>query len=903
MALEAYRKKRHFNKTPEPGGEQPSAGKKQPLASGAATGGGSRQSGLLYVIQKHAARRLHYDLRLELGGVLLSWAVPKGPSLDPHDRRLAARVEDHPLEYGSFEGIIPKGEYGAGTVELWDRGTWEPEGDAEDGLKRGDLKFTLHGEKLKGSWGLVRMKPRSGQEDKEDWLLIKHGDDDAVEGDGESLLRDQPRSVASGRTLEEITAEASASVWHGDLPASEQTEARAGEEFLIDPSRLPGARQVAKMPPSVQPELASLVKRPPEGEQWLHEVKFDGYRALARIESGTVKMYSRNQKDLTGNYRVLVDELAKLPVDSVMLDGEVVVQLPDGTTNFQELQNVSKSDGSKGAGQLLYYVFDLLYLNGYELLAAGIEERKELLKRLLARSGRGSRIVYSEHISGEGRILFEQACRLGLEGVVSKRAGTRYRPGVRGGEWLKSKCSHEQEFVIGGFTDPAGTRTGFGALLLGTHESEGLRYVGKVGTGFSEKLLGELGERLRRLEIDAPPFTDHLTQAPKRSHWVKPELVAEVAFSEWTRGGAMRHPSFKGLREDKPPSEVVREVEAEVNETPASKDPPAEGAQAGPKKDAEASPADDPVHAVTLTHLDRVFWPLDQVTKRNLVHHYEAVAKRMLPYVLGRPIAMVRCPDGVEGVSGPVGQGRGREGSCFFYKHPGPDFPGPFERVSIQESGGPDTYLTITEAESLTGLAQMGVLEIHVWGSTWPDIEHPDMLVFDLDPDSAVEWAALAQSARLMREVLQALGLESFVKTTGGKGLHVVVPISALEGWEVVRRFCKSIAEAFVSHAPERYTATMSKEKRAGKIYIDYMRNNRGSTSIAPYSTRAREHATIAVPLRWSELSGRVRADTYTINNLQDRLRRLKADPWDGYFEVQRSQTLTTAMKHAVGIG
>ena len=506
MALDAYRKKRHFAKTPEPSGAQ------GPADVGGASEEATGKGGLLYVIQKHAARRLHYDFRLELDGVLLSWAVPKGPSLDPHDRHLAARVEDHPLEYGGFEGTIPKGEYGGGTVELWDRGTWEPEGDAHEALKKGDLKFTLHGEKLQGSWVLVRMKPRPGEEGKENWLLIKHRDDYAVDGDGQAILRDQPQSVASGQTLEEITAEAGSSVWHGPL----------------DPSRVPGARSVATMPRFVQPQLATLVKQPPEGDQWLHEIKFDGYRVLSRIEHGSVKMYSRNDNDWTSHYRVLVDDLAKLPVEGAMLDGEVVVQLPDGTTSFQELQNVLRSGeavesrrpsaieaaggesddsgaaGGETAGQLLYYVFDLLYLNGYELLDAGIEERKELLKRLLARRPEDGRIRYSDHISGSGPAYVEQACRIGLEGLVSKRAGAQYQPGARGGDWLKTKCWHEQEFVVGGFTDPAGTRVGFGALLLGVYENGRLQYVGKVGTGFNEKLLRSLADQLRRLEIADP---------------------------------------------------------------------------------------------------------------------------------------------------------------------------------------------------------------------------------------------------------------------------------------------------------------------------------------------------------------------------------------------------------------
>ena len=837
----------------------------------------------LYIIQKHAARRLHYDFRLELDGVLLSWAIPKGPSFDPRDRHLAVRVEDHPLEYGSFEGTIPKGEYGAGTVELWDRGTWEPEADARVGLKRGDLKFTLRGEKLKGSWALVRMKSRPGEEDKENWLLIKHRDEYAVDGDGQAVLQDQPRSVASGRTLEEITADGPSSVWHSDQPAAEQTQVRPAEEFRMDPSLVDGARKVLKMPRFVRPQLATLVDRAPEGSQWLHEIKFDGYRAVSRIEKGSVRLYSRNEKDWTGRYRPLVDELGSLPLESGMLDGEVVVQMPSGAGSFQELQSISETGAYKGEGRLVYYVFDLLYLNGYELLAATIEDRKMLLKRLLSRAGKNGSILYSDNIPGEGGVVLAHACRLGLEGVVSKRAGSPYRPGIRGPDWLKSKCWHEQEFVVGGFTDPAGTRAGFGALLLGSYEQGDLRYVGKVGTGFNEKSLLDLGKRLRGLEIETSPFAEPLSPSLGRAHWVKPDLVVEVAFAEWTRGGRIRHPSFKGVREDKAATEVVKESETMA-------------------KTSESRPqTGDTVHGVKLTHPDRIFWPLPKISKRDLVDHYDNVARWMLPYVLNRPVSMVRCPDGVADAAATVGQGGGADRACFFHKHAGPDFPGPLGRIPIEESKGTGTYLTITEAGSLTALAQMGVLEIHIWGSTWPDIEHPDMLVFDLDPDPAVEWAALAQGARQMRDVLGALGLQSFVKTTGGKGLHVTVPITPGEGWDGVRRFCKSVAEAFVAQAPDIYTANMSKAKRGGKIYVDYVRNSRGATSIAPYSTRATPNATVAVPLRWSDLSRGVRPDSYTVSNVQNRMRQLKDDPWEDYFEVRSAQTLTAAMKEAVG--
>ena len=939
MALEEYREKRDFEKTSEPTGG----------AAAAAPAGG-----LLYVIQKHAARRLHYDFRLELDGVLLSWAVPKGPSLNPRDRHLAARVEDHPVEYGTFEGTIPTGEYGAGTVELWDRGTWEPQGDPHAGLAKGDFKFTLHGEKLKGSWVLVRMKGRPGEEGKENWLLIKHRDDYAVDGDGAAILSEQDRSVASGRTLDEITVGAEASVWHGDRPPGEQTDAHPGEEFSLDPSTVTNARPVPELPRFIAPELATLVEKAPEGDRWLHEVKFDGYRALSRIENGTVEMRSRNDKDWTHTFALIAVDLARLPVSSAMLDGEVVVQMPGGATSFQELQTVLGVDklgryrqpeepasdsllpgdagqvpgaGATQGGRLLYYAFDLLYLDGYELLDTPLEERKELLKRLLSRQPGGpgaSRIMYSEHITGDGPEFLEDACGLGLEGMMSKASGSRYRAGVRGGDWLKTKCRHQQEFVIGGYTDPAGARAEFGALLVGVNEDGGLRYVGKVGTGFSNAFLGSLGRRLRDMEVDAPPFAADAKRAPKGSHWVRPELVAEVAFAEWTRGGDIRHASFKGLREDKAATDVVGErpagepaaaqeamaaTEAAAAPGPAAVDPapPAPSASEPPAKSRRLRPAAAPHgssgESVNLTHPDRVFWPTDGITKQALAGYYATVADLMLPYVAGRPIATVRCPEGVDGPAGAARRPGGRGGPCFFHKHPGADFKGPLDVVSIVESEGTHSYFTITEPASLTALAQMGVLEIHVWGATWPDIEHADMLVFDFDPDPAVEWEALADAARLMRDVLKGLGLRTFVKTTGGKGLHVVAPITPKEDWTTVRNFCKAIADAFVAAAPDRYTANMLKAKRTGKIYVDYVRNTRGSTSIAPYSTRAKEHATVSVPLHWEELSGEVRPASFTVLNLGERLRALTGDPWEGFHEAGRTQTITDGMKRAVGLG
>jgi len=666
----------------------------------------------------------------------------------------------------------------------------------------------------------------------------------------------------------------------------------------MDPSELKGARRTSRLPGFVQPELATLVKQAPQGGGWLHEIKFDGYRAVSRIENGSVTMYSRNDKDWTDRFRVIADELAVLPVASAILDGEVVVCLPDGRTSFQELQTelgvAGAGDGPEAREQsrLQYYVFDLLYLDGYDLLGVAIEDRKELLRRLVPDTGGTGRILHSEHIPGEGPAVLEQACRMGLEGIVSKKTSTPYRPGLRGREWVKTKCRSAQEFVIGGYTDPAGARTGFGALLLGVHGDRGLRYAGKVGTGFDERLLEGLAARLATLRTDHSPFVEGLEKAQKNAHWVIPELVAEVEFAEWTRDGGLRHPSFKGLREDKAVTDLVTEVPADT----------AVVLPAGTTTGDAPLEARYVVNGVGITHPARVFWPLPQITKMGLVEYYATVCERMLPFVIDRPIAMVRCPSGVDGEGEQARRQRGKPAGCFFNKHPGEDFPGPVGRVMITESGGPAPYLTITGRGSLTALAQMGVLEIHIWGSTWPDIEHPDMLVFDLDPGPGVSWPALADGARLVRKVLRSTGLESFVKTTGGKGLHVVVPLTPGEGWKEVSQFCRRVAETVVDLAPDRFTANMAKAKRQGRIYVDYVRNNRGATAIAPFSTRAKERAAVAVPLKWSELSGSIRSDTYSVENLSRRLSRLKSDPWDGYFETRGAQKLDAKVRRAIGL-
>ncbi|MBN2839765.1 MAG: DNA ligase D [Coriobacteriia bacterium] len=842
MPLDRYRAKRDFSTTPEP--------------AGGAEGG----SGRLFVIQKHAASRLHYDFRLELDGVLLSWAVPKGPSLDPRDKRFAARVEDHPVEYGSFEGAIPKGEYGGGTVELWDRGTWEPEGDPHAGLARGDLKFALHGVKLKGGWVLVRMHKRSAEEGKENWLLIKHRDEHAVDGNGDAILTEQPHSVLTGRTIDQIAADPGA-VWSS-------------------------AGSVTELPPIVSPQLATLVTSAPDGEDWLHEIKFDGYRTIARIEDGAVKLESRNGQDWTKRYAPIAEELAALPAATAILDGEVVVQRPDGTTDFGALQ-ADLGDGR--TDRLRYAVFDLLHLDGHDFTAAPLHQRKALLAGLLAGGAARTRVTYVDHVRGQGPAFLAQACAIGLEGIVSKRADSPYRPGSRGRDWVKTKCLRREEFVVVGFTPPGGTRTGFGALLLGTQGADGaLSYAGRVGTGFTARFLEEFGRTMREIEVAEPSVADGAERAPAESHWVEPRFVAEVSFAERTAAGELRHPSFKGLRDDKTPDEVVAETPTDVSS-------PSGAAHAA----AQPHSATHTASPVTLTNPGRVFWPQAGTTKQDLANYYAWVAPYMLPYVLNRPVSMVRCPHGVEAQN--AAEAHPGVDSCFFHKHAGPDFPGPFERVEIVESKGPATYLTITQPDSLRALAQMGVLEIHTWGARWPDIEHPDVVVFDLDPADDVGWRELADAARLVRDVLDGAGLASFVKTTGGKGLHVSAPIVPSLDWDGVKRFAKGIADGIAAYAPERYTATMSKAKREGRVFIDYLRNGRTATFIAPYSTRARARPTVAVPLRWDELDGRIRPDTHDLTTIRRRLAQLDADPWAGYFDLR--QPITPEMMGELGLG
>lgn len=884
MPLQDYRRKRHFDRTPEPQGQQ--------------TGG---DAGHLYVIQKHAASRLHYDFRLELDGVLKSWAVPKGPSLNPAERRLAVHVEDHPVEYGSFEGVIPREEYGGGTVMLWDHGTWEPVGDPHAGYRRGRLKFKLHGRRLHGGWSLVRMNKNG---DRESWLLIKEKDEHARTAGDRDILQEHTRSVTTRRTMEQIAGDPDRSRTRsdgGDQPASgsrssgrktvasgkKAATAPAGHSrsraasAIEDPSKLRNARR-APLPAFIEPQLATLVKTVPTGDEWLHEMKFDGYRILAVIKNGSVRLITRREQDWTARFPRIAEAVSTLPLKEALLDGELVVLRPDGVSDFQLMQNVLKS-GSRA--NLVYYLFDLPHCEGYDLRRTPLLERKEFLARILRNQPSQGPIRYSDHIAGEGATVYQHACRFALEGIISKRSDSPYESG-RTHTWVKVKCLKRQEFVVGGYTDPTGSRPLFGALLLGYHDEQGrLRYCGKVGTGFNTKSIREIHKLLKAIEADRTPFANPPRGAQARGvHWVRPELVAEVEFTEWTDDGHLRHPSFQGLREDKTPREVVREepetTPRENSDMPATKSRDRShtpGRNASPARSSTRSTAVEvSIAGVKLSNPDRVLYPEQGLTKQELAEYYERVADRILPYVAGRPLTLVRCPVG-------------HEGECFYQKHATGRLPPALREISIREKNATRKYLVLDDLAGLIALVQMGTLEIHTWGSRADDLERPDHLIFDLDPGPGVDWPEVIRAARLIREELSEWGLKCFVKTSGGKGLHVLTPITPGPGWDETKAFCKDVASTIAGREPDQFTAVMSKSRRTGRIFIDYLRNGRGATAVAPWSTRARPGAPISAPVGWNELSRIKSAAVYTVQNINKRLNTRSKDPWADFFDSRQS--------------
>lgn len=846
--LAKYRKMRDFSRTAEPRGA--ARGKK--LAT--------RPKTLSFVVQKHDARNLHYDFRLELDGVLLSWAVPKGPSLDPAVKRLAMEVEPHPIEYGGFEGTIPEGDYGGGTVMVWDRGTWTPEGDPRQGLAKGRLSFTLSGQKLKGAWHLVRTKRLAddghGNKAGKGWLLFKSRDEEARDVD--SLLEDEPNSALTGRNLEQIAREEGEES-EEKQPASHPRPKRDATKN----KRSSGSKGKTKLPGKISPELATLVDAAPDGDDWVHEIKLDGYRILARLDHGHVTLLTRNGHDWTEHMPTLRAALEELQVDTAILDGELVALDGRGISHFQTLQSSLKGENDSA---LVYYAFDLLHLNGEDLTSRSLLERKSLLRETLGRSEQalGASVRFSAHVVGNGPAFFTNACKLGLEGTIAKRASSTYRAG-RGRDWLKIKCVKDQEFTVVGYTEPAGSRPHFGALLLATRRNGELSYAGKVGTGFSAAALEELHRKLSRLRRK----TSALRQPPRGADargvtWVEPELVAEIGFTETTSDGLLRHPTFKGLREDKPAPQVELETPRPLRQvTKATK--------AGRKEVAKAVPKPD----YPITHPEKILYPEQGITKQELLEYYALVSERMLPHVANRPLTLVRCPNG-----------RGKP--CFFQKHPGEGTPAGLRSIAIREKEGKSPYSVLDDVAGLFGLVQLGALEIHTWGSRADDFEHPDILVFDLDPDPSLDYSSVIAGAYAVREVFEPAKLETFVKTTGGKGLHVCVPIAPELSWDEVKAFTGHVARAMAQRAPELYVATQSKARRHGKVFIDYLRNARGATFIAPYSTRARENAPIATPLEWDELSPKLLPDHFNLRNIAQRLAKLTHDPFERLARIEQ---------------
>ncbi|TCT06676.1 DNA ligase D [Aquabacter spiritensis] len=854
MALDRYNAKRDFARTKEPRGEAGADG------------------GRAYLIQKHDARRLHYDLRLELDGVLLSWAVTRGPSLVPGEKRLAVHVEDHPLAYGDFEGTIPKGEYGGGTVLLWDRGSWAPIGDAKKGLKKGHLEFTLDGEKLTGRWHLVRLRGKPGEK-RENWLLIKSEDAAARAPEAPDILEERPESVKTGRQIPDIAGEAPG--WSSKTGAiasardktagtkktaadsagrSAGRSARAktagspsprkprGESTMQKggtppPTALEGARP-GPLPDFLPPLLATRVMAAPAGEAWIHEIKFDGYRIQARISGGKVRLLTRGGLDWTARFgAAIVDALRALPADAALMDGELVVEGAGGASDFSALQadlSASRKD------RFILYLFDLMHLDGADLTGCPLIVRKAALAALL--DGAGDPLRVSAHFEEDGALVLRHACRLSLEGVVSKKRDSRYVPG-RGRTWVKSRCAERQELVIAGYVPSTTGRDAIGSLVLGYYGPDGLVHAGRVGTGFSQATAGALMRELKPLKRKTSPFAARLpAEAARGAVFVAPDRVAEVEFRGWTADGSLRHAAFRGLRDDKDPREVVRESGGDaMAQAPRSK--------------------------VRLTHPDRLYWPDAGVTKAGLADYYAEVWRAIAPFVVNRPLALVRCPEGIAG-------------QCFFQKHV---WRGAAKAIRLMpDPKAPDDQplVSVADLDGLIGLVQAGVLEIHPWGATFDALEQPDQMIFDLDPGEGVAWPEVIAAALEVRARLAARGLESFVKTSGGKGLHVVAPLVPKADWTVVKPFTKALADEMAKDAPDRFVATVAKAKRTGRILIDYLRNGRGSTAVAPYSTRARPGAPVSMPLAWEDLSPEIGPAHFTVLNTVARLAALERDPW-----------------------
>ncbi|WP_454720240.1 MULTISPECIES: DNA ligase D [Cupriavidus] len=869
--LDRYRRKRDFAITGEPEGRV-----------------GKRAATLSFVIQKHAARRLHYDFRLELDGTLKSWAVPKGPSLDPADKRMAVEVEDHPLDYGTFEGVIPPGQYGAGTVIVWDRGTWVPDGDPRAGYHAGKLRFALRGEKLHGYWTLVRMRGRDRDPAKPAWLLIKERDEAARAAAAFDVVAAMPESVLSGAKAEaaaaasaKTSARAAAKSPPRATAKSKATRAasHAGASGASGASAMPPGARAARLPPTLAPQLATLVAHaPPQDEDWRYEVKFDGYRVLARIDGKAVRLFTRNGNDWTARLRGLAGAVAALGLRSGWLDGEIVIADQHGRTDFQALQNAFESERVE---DVRFYVFDLPYCNGLDLREVPLAARRDILRRVMERNA-DPRLRFSESFEASPAELLPAACKLRLEGVIGKLASAPY-VSARSRTWIKLKCTQRQEFVVVGYTDPAGSRQGIGALLLGVHDERGrLRYAGKVGTGFDARTLAALARKLAPLRQDASPL-DGRQAGPAgkmRAHWVKPKLVAEVSFGDWTREGRVRHAVFHGLRSDKPAAAISVETAANTV-ADAAADAAADTEKSRPRRAGKTA-------AVRVSHAGRVIDPSTGLTKGDLVAYYEAVAPLLLPHLRGRPVALVRGPAGIGG-------------ELFFQKH------GDTLRVPGIHALDPALWpehpplLEIASETGIVAAAQFNVIEFHTWNAGKRALGKPDRVVFDLDPGEGVPFAHVREGAAMLKAALDALGLRGFLKTSGGKGLHVVVPLAARLDWEAVKDFSHRLVLHMAQTVPQRFVARSGPRNRVGKIFIDYLRNGFGATTVAAYSARARPGLGVSVPLAWDELDGIASGAQWHIANLHERIGAQRADPWDGYAGAR--QTLTRAIRLLAAAG
>ncbi len=819
--LEKYRQKRNFGLTPEP-----------------AAGGDANAHAPVFVIQKHWASRLHYDFRLEFEGTLKSWAIPKGPSLDPHDKRMAVQVEDHPLSYGEFEGTIPPRQYGAGQVIVWDSGTWRATEDPAKGFLEGKLKFELHGHKLMGSWTLIRMKGKS--EKQIPWLLIKERDDYARPASDYHITQALPDSVKSQSTPQAGPA------LRGQLPG------------------LPPASVRAVLPPQLEPQLATLAESPPTGEGWIYELKFDGYRMLTRIDGEHVRCFTRNGHDWTAKVPALVAAIKTLGLKSGWLDGEIIAPDAEGIPDFGLLQNVFEKP-NPAAANTVYYLFDLPFYADHDLRSVPLLERRALLEQLTEKSS-SPQLRFSDSFKAAPRDLIASACKLGLEGLIAKRADAGYSAG-RSTDWIKLKCGQRQEFVICGYTDPKGARSGLGALLLGVHDDKGeLKYAGNVGSGFTEKSLAALREQLNKLATNHNPF-DKNTVINGKPHWVRPVLLAEVSFAAWTASGRVRHAVFRGLRSDKKPDTITRETAM----SPAALD------------SATKTHIDKPAlpKSLRITHPKRVIDTKSGLTKRDVIQHYAAVASLMLPHLKGRPVSLVRAPAGVAG-------------ELFFQKHAkDAELPG-VKLLDASLDPGHDRLLEISNLAGLLSAAQMNTLEFHTWNATASVMAKPDRMTFDLDPGDHLSWSKMQEAAMLLRTLLEELELLAFLKTSGGKGLHVVVPLKRLHDWATVKGFSHAIVKHLASTIPQRFVAKSGPKNRVGKIFVDYLRNCFGATTVSAWSARARPGMGVSAPVAWDELTDLSGGDHWSLQNLASRLQ-TGNQPWADY--AASAQSLSKAMK------